>query len=385
MDVWINLERYTPAQLLLNGAGCFGWLVAYAALLWQIKRRQYVEMPALVAGANIGWELVWSTVCQPDSGLLYLWMYRGAFLLDVGIFLALLRYGHKQPMPPGMRAHFRPVVVVNALVWAALCWFFAREGYDTGIGANSGYVINVFLSSSCLLMLLRSEERTDFSAVIAWSKMLGTGLISVSLVLIYPRGYFVQTLGLLCFVLDVTYLFALARLRPAASSASGVGEVLACAHRGGSGPFEGRELHVEQEVHDVAVLRPRSSLPSMRILPAALIAGLAAVLLEIGERVDLGADEALLEVGVDHAGRLGAERALADRPRADLLLAGREVRLQAEQAVALARERRERRLRRARTTASSSPRSASAELGELGLDLAAQDDDAGALALRRAP
>ena len=123
------------------------------------------------------------------------------------------------------------------------------------------------------------------------------------------------------------------------------------------------------------------SLPSMRSLPAALMPGLAAVLLEVGERVDLRADEALLEVGVDHAGGLGAGRALADRPRADLLLAGREVRLQAEQAVALARERRERRLleavRREQLAAIGF-----ADLGELGLDLAAQDDDAGAFLLR---
>src|SRR5262249_28671691 len=91
-----------------------------------------------------------------------------------------------------------------------------------------------------------------------------------------------------------------------------------------------------------------------------------------------GADEALLEVGVDHAGRLGSERALADRPGADLLLAGGEVRLQAEQPVALARQGRERRLDAAVRPQQPAP-DAGRELGELGLDLAAQDHDTGTL------
>ena len=100
------------------------------------------------------------------------------------------------------------------------------------------------------------------------------------------------------------------------------------------------------------------SLPSMRSLPAALIAASLPYSLEVLERVDLRADEALLEVGVDHAGGLGTHRALADRPGADLLLAGGEVRLQAEQAVALARERSPAPARSSPYDASSSPRSA---------------------------
>src|SRR5262249_913326 len=108
-----------------------------------------------------------------------------------------------------------------------------------------------------------------------------------------------------------------------------------------TGRWRTLRLYIEQEVHDVAVLDD-----VVLALDAQLAGGLdrslLAVLIEVVDGVDLGADEALLEVGVDHAGRLGSERALADRPRADLLLAGGEVRLQAEQAVAFAGERRER-------------------------------------------
>src|SRR5665647_2176346 len=51
---------------------------------------------------------------------------------------------------------------------------------------------------------------------------------------------------------------------------------------------------------------------------------------EVVVRDDFGLDEALLEVRVDDAGGLGGGGALADRPGAGLLGAGREVALQAE-------------------------------------------------------
>src|SRR3954469_14906384 len=49
---------------------------------------------------------------------------------------------------------------------------------------------------------------------------------------------------------------------------------------------------------------------------------------------DFRADEAALEIGVNHAGSLRRRRALADRPRAHLLRPRGEVRLQAEAFVA---------------------------------------------------
>src|SRR3954468_6266479 len=48
---------------------------------------------------------------------------------------------------------------------------------------------------------------------------------------------------------------------------------------------------------------------------------------------DLGADEAALQVGVDHAGALGRLRTGAERPRPRLLVARRQERAQAQQEV----------------------------------------------------
>src|SRR6185312_6334302 len=86
---------------------------------------------------------------------------------------------------------------------------------------------------------------------------------------------------------------------------------------------------VEAELHHVAVLHDVVlALDASLALGAGL--GDRTGLDEVVEADHLGLDEALLEVGVDDAGRLRGLPTLVDRPRARLLRARREVGLQAE-------------------------------------------------------
>src|SRR5258706_342799 len=55
---------------------------------------------------------------------------------------------------------------------------------------------------------------------------------------------------------------------------------------------------------------------------------------------DLGLDETLFEIGVNHAGGLRSPPAFLDRPRPHFLFAGGEIRLQPEQCIRAANERR---------------------------------------------
>ena len=54
----INTQDYPISGLVFNGVGCLFWVVAYAVLVWEIVKRKFVEMPAYIACANIGWEFV---------------------------------------------------------------------------------------------------------------------------------------------------------------------------------------------------------------------------------------------------------------------------------------------------------------------------------------
>ena len=166
-------------------------------------------MPAYVAGANIGWEFVWSFIYHPNTGLLYALSYQAAFLLDCFIFYSIFRYGTKQPMNDDSKKHFKLFCIINFLFWICFSYFYMSESYDTAIGANSGYIINVILSLQCVFMLMQTQDTSRFSMLLTWSRMLGTGLISVSMFIFYPESHFIQLLGVSCLVLDLSFIYIL--------------------------------------------------------------------------------------------------------------------------------------------------------------------------------
>ena len=93
-------------------------------------------------------------------------------------------------------------------------------------------------------------------------------------------------------------------------------------------------LHVEAEVHDVAVLND-VVLALDGQLASLADSGLRAVLQVVVVLDDFGADKALLEVCVDDAGTLGSLPALLIGPRLYLHLASRDESLEVQQGVGL--------------------------------------------------
>ena len=206
MSDWVNLERYTLAQLTLNGVGCLFWLFAYAVLVTRILRTRFVEMPAFVAGANFGWEIVWSVWFHPSTGPAFSFMYAGAAVLDIFIFSSVLRFGMRQLACPPSRAVFRSLCAINVIFWVAVCYCARAEGLDDELGARTGYVINVILSYTSLLLMHRMADHTRFSLYLGVFRTLGTGFISASIVLIYPDSLFLHLLCAACAVLDTCFV-----------------------------------------------------------------------------------------------------------------------------------------------------------------------------------
>ncbi len=166
-------------------------------------------MPAYIAGANIGWEFVWSIFYHPNTGLLFALSYQAAFLLDCYIFYSVLRYGTKQPMNDEFKKYFLPFCFINFFFWILFSYTHRTEGYDTLIGANSGFIINVILSLQCIILLFQTADTKQFSLLLGICRLLGTGFITVSLFYFYPSSRFVQLLGVSCFVMDSVYNFVL--------------------------------------------------------------------------------------------------------------------------------------------------------------------------------
>ena len=210
LNYWINTKDYSTSQLLWNGIGCLFWVVTYAALLREIIVKKFVEMPFLIAAGNLAWEFIWSFFYHPNTGKLFSLSYQGAFVLDVFIFYFILKYGYKQINIREIQKHFKWVALGLLAMWIPLNYFFVAQGFDTNIGANSGYILNVIISLLYPILLLRSNPQY-FSKTVAWCKFIGTGCISVSMFLIYPTNYFVHTLAVCCFILDLLYAITLKR------------------------------------------------------------------------------------------------------------------------------------------------------------------------------
>jgi hypothetical protein len=204
---------YTTVQLFLFAGGCFLWVVAYGILIRNALRNKYMEMAAIAVCSNFAWEFTWSFLFKTDMGWFLVWMYRAWFFMDVYIFWLLLKYGPKQMVQPAFRRHFTPAVLAITAAFGILYWLFVRQGMDEPIGANSAYICQVILSSTCLMLLMSSPSARVFSTAVAWLKCVGTGMNTVMMFLHYPENRFLHALGVVAFCIDITFIAYLAGRR----------------------------------------------------------------------------------------------------------------------------------------------------------------------------
>jgi hypothetical protein len=218
---WVNTSQYTTWQLWMFGIGCALWAVDYVGVLIGLKREKFLEIPAAAVVANVAWEFVWGFFFVNSLGMLFTWGYRAWFFLDCFIVYHLMKVGAKQVRTPELKKYWVPVCAFGILAWALAIYFWVKMGYDTGVGATSGYVLNVLMSFLYITLLL-NQPIQYFSTMVAWSKMLGTGILTVWNTTLPEINPFVITLGVVTFVLDMTYIVLVHR-RKAEARAKSVG------------------------------------------------------------------------------------------------------------------------------------------------------------------
>jgi hypothetical protein len=203
---WFNTSQYPVPLLILFGVGCFGWVVAYVAIVRNALHNQFLEIPAGAVVANIAWEFVWGFLYPNELGRFFSWGYRIWFFFDLGIVYMLFRFGERQVELPELKAVFRPACLFGIAAWAVGIYFFVGEGYDTGYGAISGYILNTMMSALYVVIILRHGQLYDFSLVVAWSKMLGTALLTVFNFIVQSHNPYLLLLCLLTLALDLLYI-----------------------------------------------------------------------------------------------------------------------------------------------------------------------------------
>lgn len=216
-----NTCDYTWPQLIVNIVGCFLWLVAYYSVIRNFLKTRFIEIPLYVACANIAWEFVWSFIFYPNLGLLYWIGYAIAFFMDVYIFAMAIKYGRKDVVDEGIKKRFPLFMILNALTWGVLLFYFRSVELDDNFGATSGFIINFLLSTLFLMLVLRIKDASVLTLLTAGSKGLGTGIITISMFMIYPENGFIHALGVFCFILDLAYFVILFNRKKALRVATG--------------------------------------------------------------------------------------------------------------------------------------------------------------------
>jgi hypothetical protein len=205
---FLDTSEYSAWELFWYVGGFLVWTPAYVAIIWRAVRRHELEIPVLAAIANVTWEFVWGFTVTVPMGWGLQTVYQGAFLIDFFILLAVYKYGWKQTDLVIIRRWW-PVIVTSLVVaFGAFYITIERQGYDLPLGSNSAYLDNVMMSALYLWFGLTRDPAT-LSTVAAWSKGLGTGMVTVFVFLAYPDSHLVQLLGIIVAVLDVTYLVVL--------------------------------------------------------------------------------------------------------------------------------------------------------------------------------
>ncbi|MFC7420848.1 hypothetical protein ACFQNF_13345 [Iodobacter arcticus] len=209
-DAWLNTvsvdgSLYTPVQLTLFALGCLLWVVAYILILLQAKRHQCVEMAVIAAASNLAWEFVWGVILRTDMGLFLVWTYRAWLFFDLFIFWQVLKLGLGQFTTPLFKRYYQPIVWGSVVFFILLYWSMALSGIETPIGARSAYICQFIISLLCLILLVQQPSTIGYAWAIAWTRTLGTGLVSVFMYLHYPHDYFILTLAVASTLLDLGY------------------------------------------------------------------------------------------------------------------------------------------------------------------------------------
>ncbi|MFO0547285.1 MAG: hypothetical protein U0271_02795 [Polyangiaceae bacterium] len=210
------------------------WLVAYGLAIYNGFRNRTYCIPVAAVCCNIAWEAV-SCFLRPPP--VKLWHY-GSFLwfaVDLVIVYQVFRFGRARQTIPELRQWFYPMVV-GAIVLAFAGQDLLSAYIHDPFAYLSSYMINLTMSILFIFMFFArrgTHPRTHDNVAygIGWTKMIGTGIISLALItfwqIFYPlkkQTAFVWILLSTVFSIDMIYILLLRRARAlAATSASDQG------------------------------------------------------------------------------------------------------------------------------------------------------------------
>ena len=201
---WFDTTHYTPLQIGLFFTGAMLWIVAYIVIIRMALKKKTVIIPAAAVVCNFGNEVGGAIFWVPDMGNALVLAYWGWMLLDIFIVISLFRYGYKQFTTEFFRKNLRWLIALGLAGSIPLSCFFMVQ-YDLPMGVIDAYIVNVVMSVA-FLSLLFVPDFPEHSIALAWSKFLGTGLISIMFQSKYPDNHFLTVVYLVVAAFDILFL-----------------------------------------------------------------------------------------------------------------------------------------------------------------------------------
>lgn len=206
-----GVQTYSHWATFWYVGGFLVWTPAYVVIVIRAVRTKRLEIPVVAATSNVVWEFMWGFIWQQNMGSGLQFIYRGACVLDVFILLAVFRFGASDSPYLIYRKYFNYVVVALLVGWGYFYWGLRRSHYDLPLGSVSAYLDNILMSGLYIWFVMTRSNPRDLSFTVAWSKGLGTGMVTVFIFMEYPGNTFVKSLAVMVGVFDLIYIIALAR------------------------------------------------------------------------------------------------------------------------------------------------------------------------------
>ncbi len=210
---WFDTGNYAPYQIALFLIGALLWVATYIDTIRDVTRKQTINIPLIAICLNFGYEVTTSFTFVPNMGKALVMAYWAWMLLDIFIVISMFRYGYKQIRVDYFVKHLTPFLILGIAAGFFTQFFFIPQ-YDLPMAPLAGYIINLIMSV-CFVYLVFIPGYEGNSLVTAWTKFLGTGLISIMFLTKYPENHFLTSLYIFTAIFDLIYIYLLYVRKPA--------------------------------------------------------------------------------------------------------------------------------------------------------------------------
>jgi len=209
---WLNTDNYELYQVILFFIGSLFWLACYLITIDGIRKHKIHKIPIAAILLNYGWEIATCLFFVPNMGKLLVIAYWGWMIFDTYIFITLFIYGHTQMRIDYFIKHSHFFIISGFIISFIIQALFVTR-YDLPMAPVSGYIINLVMSVA-FLYLYFLPDKLFASKGVAWTKFLGTGIISIMFYSKYPDNYFLLAMYVAVAFFDVHYIVLLHKPQP---------------------------------------------------------------------------------------------------------------------------------------------------------------------------